>query len=49
MLSKALHDFIALFATIDPIGTVLIFSSITTGMDPARRKQVAGKATLVAT
>ena len=45
---KLLHDFVVLFATIDPIGTVLVFSSVTAGIDASRRPGVALKATVVA-
>lgn len=46
--SKILHDFLVLFATIDPIGAVLIFSGVAAEFDAARRRRLAWKSAWIA-
>jgi len=48
MLAKAVTDFIFLWSTIDPIGTVVIFAALTQKFSSAKRKIVARKAILYA-
>ncbi len=43
---KFIRDFLTLWATIDPISTLLIFVAVTRGMDRERRNRTALKATL---
>jgi multiple antibiotic resistance protein len=45
---KFIRDFLILWATIDPISTLLIFAAITRGMDKGQRSRMALKATLYA-
>lgn len=44
MHEKALQDALILWATIDPIGTLAIFSGLTAGMTAARRRRTALRA-----
>lgn len=48
MLMQAIATFITLFVIIDPIGSVPVFIGLTGGYSEKRRRQVAGKAILVA-
>jgi multiple antibiotic resistance protein len=48
MAEKLLRDGLMLWATIDPIGTLALFASVTGGLDSAQRRRVATRATLVA-
>src|SRR5581483_1188074 len=48
MLSQAVRDFLMLFVTIDPIGTVAIFVALTAGRPADAQKRIAMKATVVA-
>jgi multiple antibiotic resistance protein len=44
MLEKAVTDFLFLFATIDPLGTLAIFAALTANYSKAQRAQIAFKA-----
>ena len=46
LTEKYIRDFLTLWATIDPISTLLIFVSLTRGMDARTRMRMARKATL---
>jgi len=46
MEEKLIRDALMLWATIDPIGTLAIFASVTTTLTPAVRRKTAIKATL---
>jgi len=46
--SKILHDFLVLFATVDPIGSVLIFSGLAAGLDARQRRRLAWRSTWIA-
>lgn len=48
MIEKALTDFMFLFATIDPIGALVIFVALTERMTPAQRNMIALTAILYA-
>lgn len=48
MIEHALKDFMFLWATIDPIGTVFIFAALTARMGAEARKKVAMKACIYA-
>lgn len=48
LLEKFLRDFLILWATIDPISTLLIFVALTRGMDGQARSRMARKAVLYA-
>jgi multiple antibiotic resistance protein len=48
MTEKLLKDFILFFATLDPIGTLVIFAMLTTTADAAERRRLAWKSTLYA-
>jgi multiple antibiotic resistance protein len=48
MLSQALRDFLMLFVTIDPIGTVALFVALTAGATADERTRIAQKAVVVA-
>jgi multiple antibiotic resistance protein len=48
LYEKYLRDFLTLWATIDPISTLLIFVALTRGMDQQTRARMARKATLYA-
>lgn len=43
MLDKVLHDFLIIWATIDPIGTMALFVGLTASLSPQARKKVAYK------
>ncbi len=45
-MQQLIHDFILLFAVIDPIGTLLLFLSITGGYSNRARKSIALRASL---
>ena len=45
-MQQIIHDFVLLFAVIDPIGTLLLFLSITGGFTPKERNRVALRATI---
>ncbi|MRI32175.1 MarC family transcriptional regulator [Endozoicomonas sp. OPT23] len=45
-MQQLIHDFILLFAVIDPIGTLLLFLSITGGYSSRDRKRIALRASL---
>ena len=45
-MQQLIHDFILLFAVIDPIGTLLLFLSITGGYSSRDRKNIALRASL---
>lgn len=44
----ALFCFTSFFTLINPLGTMPVFLSMTSGMSPAERKRIIGKATIVA-
>jgi multiple antibiotic resistance protein len=46
--AKLLKDFIILFATIDPIGTLTLFVALTHGFPAAQRRRIAARAVGVA-
>ena len=46
MEEKFLRDALLLGATIDPLGTLALFVSLTRGLDAATRRRTAGKAVL---
>lgn len=46
MIEKIITDFTFLWATIDPISTLVIFTGLTTTLRPQARKRIAFKATL---
>ena len=46
MEEKLIRDALMLWATIDPVGTLAIFASVTTTLTPALRRKTALKATL---
>lgn len=48
MLEHIIKDFLFLWATIDPIGTLVIFTALTKRFSAQRRKKIAGKAVLYA-
>jgi multiple antibiotic resistance protein len=45
---KYIRDFLTLWATIDPVSTLLIFAALTRGMDRVQRNRMALKASLYA-
>ncbi|AMO57835.1 hypothetical protein GZ77_12880 [Endozoicomonas montiporae] len=45
-MQQLIHDFVLLFAVIDPIGTLLLFLSITGGFAPRDRNRIALRATI---
>ncbi|UYM14748.1 MarC family protein [Endozoicomonas euniceicola] len=45
-MQQLIHDFVLLFAVIDPIGTLLLFLSITGGFSPGDRNRIALRATI---
>lgn len=49
MLDEFLSDFILLFAVIDPIGTLPVFFSVTSGNSPSEQRRIAFKAIAFAT
>lgn len=48
MLARFVQDCAVLFATIDPIGSVLVFVAVTKGRSEAERRQIALKSVLIA-
>lgn len=46
MIEHAIRDFFFLWATIDPVSTLVIFAALTKKMSKEKRKQVAGRAIL---
>lgn len=48
MTDKYLRDALILWATIDPIGTLVLFLSLTTQLSAGERRKIAGKAVLYA-
>jgi multiple antibiotic resistance protein len=48
MIEKLLRDALILWATIDPIGTMVVFAACTRNLDPAAQKATAIKATCYA-
>lgn len=48
MLGRFVQDTAIFFATIDPIGTVLVFVAVTAGRTPTQRRRIAAKAVLLA-
>lgn len=48
LLAKYVRDAIVLIATIDPVGTLLVFSALTASHPPAMRNRIALKAVLLA-
>lgn len=48
MIDSALSDFVTLFVTVDPIGTVPVFLVVTGGLAPNDGRRVASRAVLVA-
>ena len=49
MLEKFVRDFLVLWTTIDPVGTLAIFSALTVNLTRKERLQTAFKATIYAT
>lgn len=49
MLEKAFSDFWLYFATLDPFGTLIVFTALTAGLAPAAKRRIALHAVLVAT
>lgn len=41
MLNKIIHDALMIWVTIEPIGTVVLFVSLTSGLTPAERRKTA--------
>jgi multiple antibiotic resistance protein len=48
MKEKLLRDFLMLWSTIDPVGTLALFASLTSGRDRADRRSIAVRATVYA-
>jgi multiple antibiotic resistance protein len=48
MLGKAFRDFIIIWTTVDPIGTLAVFSGLTASLDSASRRRVARRASIYA-
>lgn len=48
MFARFVQDAAVLFATIDPIGSVLVFVAVTQGRTPAERRRIARKAVSIA-
>lgn len=49
MLDKALNDFLTLWVTIEPLGTVVLFASLSAHLTQMQRRKVALKATIYST
>ncbi|MBE9013925.1 MarC family protein [Pseudanabaenaceae cyanobacterium LEGE 13415] len=49
MLNKALNDFLTLWVTIEPIGTVVLFASLSAPLSQTQRRKVALKAIVYST
>ena len=43
MLDKVLHDFLVIWATIDPIGTMALFAALTAKLPAKKRRKTAFK------
>lgn len=48
MITKLMKDFLILFTTVDPIGTLAVFVGLTASMDKTERRRVAKKTILYA-
>ena len=48
MKEKLLRDFLMLWSTVDPIGTLALFAGLTAGRDTAARRTIAVRATVYA-
>ncbi len=48
MASKILRDALILLTTIDPVGTILVFASVSARLEPQVRSALAGRAILIA-
>ena len=48
MAAQALRDFLMLFVTIDPIGTMALFVSLTSTASAEERRRVANKSVVIA-
>jgi len=46
MREKVLRDFLMLWSTVDPIGTLALFAGLTAGLDGAERRRIALRTTL---
>jgi multiple antibiotic resistance protein len=44
MIEKALKDFLTLWVTIEPVGTVVLFASLSVRLSALQRRKVALKA-----
>ncbi len=49
MIDKIIHDFLIIWATIDPIGTMALFAGLTAKLSPDDRKKTAYKTIVYAT
>ncbi len=49
MFEKAISDFWLYFATLDPFGTLIVYTGLTAGLAPAAKRKIAFQAVLVAT
>lgn len=49
MVDKALNDFLTLWVTIEPIGTVVLFAALSAHLSQAQRRKVAFKAIVYST
>lgn len=49
MLDKGLNDLLTLWVTIEPIGTVVLFASLTAHLSPTQRRKIAFKAVTYST
>lgn len=49
MVDKALNDFLTLWVTIEPIGTLVLFASLSAHLSQAQRRKVALKAVVYST
>jgi multiple antibiotic resistance protein len=47
-MEKAIGDALMLWATVDPIGTLVLFAALTAGLSPDQRQRIASKAILYA-
>jgi len=48
MLEKLIRDFVLIWTTVDPIGTLALFAGLTASLDRVERRRVALRATLYA-
>ncbi|MCX7094049.1 MAG: MarC family protein [Methylobacter sp.] len=44
MLNKIIHDALMIWVTIEPIGTVVLFAALTSGLSPTERRKTATRA-----